>query len=513
LNRAVRASNQAARARVRAQAAQIREQERRHQLMEKVAKQVFVEGRIAQIEEENRHLESTIGALQSILKKGLQGTPKINFAKLHQQPIESTLNTDPLLVLPNKPVETAFLPPPMGWFSKFVPGAVDGYNASVARAKSAYSDAWESYQAVIRRREAAFAVLQAEADKTNSELDKFRAALLAAEPDAVVAYYKMVYEQAEYPEGFPQEYQLAFSPESKQLVVDVQFPTLADVVPTIERFKYVKSTNQINETKKPEKVRQAVYAEAISQATLRCLHDAFKADPAEVIHVAVLNAYLSTVDPSTGREIKPYIISVRISRDEFSTLDLHNVEPIACLKRLHASVSRSPAELVAIKPLVDINMCDPRFIQEQDVLSTLDTRPNLMELTPSQFESLITNLFQKMGLETKLTQASRDGGVDCVAYDSRPVLGGKVIVQAKRYKNTVGVSAVRDLFGTVHNEGACKGILVTTSGYGRAAYDFANGKPLELITGGNLLYMLKEHSGIDAKIVMPDDWIDPAPAV
>ena len=131
-----------------------------------------------------------------------------------------------------------------------------------------------------------------------------------------------------------------------------------------------------------------------------------------------------------------------------------------------------------------------------------------MELTPSEFESLITNLFQKMGLETKLTQASRDGGVDCVAFDSRPVLGGKVVVQAKRYKNTVGVSAVRDLFGTMHNEGASKGILVTTSGYGTAAYEFQKGKPIELLDGGNLLYLLKEHANIEAKIVMPEDWRD-----
>jgi len=131
-----------------------------------------------------------------------------------------------------------------------------------------------------------------------------------------------------------------------------------------------------------------------------------------------------------------------------------------------------------------------------------------MELSPGEFENLITNLFQKMGLETKLTRPSRDGGVDCVAFDPRPVLGGKVIVQAKRYKNTVGVSAVRDLFGTMHNEGASKGILVTTSGYGTAAYEFANNKPIELMTGGNLLYLLKEHAGIDAKIVMPEDWQD-----
>src|SRR5206468_4891432 len=152
---------------------------------------------------------------------------------------------------------------------------------------------------------------------------------------------------------------------------------------------------------------------------------------------------------------------------------------------------------------------DPRFIQESDVLGALDQRPNLMELSPRDFESLITNLFQKMGLETRQTQPSRDGGVDCVAYDPRPIFGGKVVIQAKRYKHTVGVSAVRDLFGTVQNEGASKGILVTTSGYGKAAFDFASGKPLELLSGEHLLYLLKEHAGVDARIMMPEDWEDP----
>jgi len=154
-------------------------------------------------------------------------------------------------------------------------------------------------------------------------------------------------------------------------------------------------------------------------------------------------------------------------------------------------------------------MVDPRFVEEADVLSGLDQRPNLMALTPGDFESLITNLFTTMGLEARMTQASRDGGVDCVAFDNRPIFGGKVIIQAKRYKNTVGVSAVRDLFGSVHNEGASKGILVTTSGFGKAAYEFAKNKPLELITGSNLLYLLKVHADVDAKIEPPEHWVEP----
>ena len=109
-----------------------------------------------------------------------------------------------------------------------------------------------------------------------------------------------------------------------------------------------------------------------------------------------------------------------------------------------------------------------------------------------------------MGLETKLTQRSRDGGVDCIAFDTRPIVGGKIVIQAKRYKNTVGVSAVRDLYGTMLNEGASKGLLVCTSGYGMDAFAFAKDKPIELIDGGGLLYMLKD-VGIRARIVFPDE--------
>lgn len=73
------------------------------------------------------------------------------------------------------------------------------------------------------------------------------------------------------------------------------------------------------------------------------------------------------------------------------------------------------------------------------------------------------------------------------------------MIQAKRYTNVVGVSAVRDLYGTVHNEGANKGILVTTSTYGPDAYEFAKGKPLTLLSGAELLSLLERH-GHRAKI-------------
>jgi restriction system protein len=65
----------------------------------------------------------------------------------------------------------------------------------------------------------------------------------------------------------------------------------------------------------------------------------------------------------------------------------------------------------------------------------------------------------------------------------------------------------------MQNEGASKGILVTTSGYGTSSFQFAEGKPLELLSGANLLYLLQEHAGLEARIQPPEDWTDPEAAV
>ncbi len=78
-------------------------------------------------------------------------------------------------------------------------------------------------------------------------------------------------------------------------------------------------------------------------------------------------------------------------------------------------------------------------------------------------------------------------------------------------KNLNQRKAVHDFYGTLQNEGASKGILVTASGYGKASFQFADGKLIELLSSINLLYLLAEHAGIEARIVMPEDWNGPAP--
>jgi len=351
--------------------------------------------------------------------------------------------------------------------------------------------------------------MQAQADAQDAEIDDFKKRFEASDPAAIVEYFSLVLDASSYPEDFPKKYRMAFVPESRQLVVEYELPIL-DAVPTDKQYRYVKARDAIEHSDRTTSWVKNVYSSVVAQTTIRTLHELFEGDRDAKIDTIVFNGYVNTIDPATGKPVTPHLVTVRASRETFLQLDLRNVEPLACLKGLNAAVSKSPSELLPVRPILEFDMVDPRFIQESDVIGALDERPSLMELSPRDFESLITNLFEKMGLETRQTQASRDGGVDCVAYDPRPIFGGKVVIQAKRYKHTVGVSAVRDLYGTMQNEGASKGILVTTSGYGKSSFNFAEGKPLELLSGTHLLYLLAEHAGIEARIEPPDDWVDPA---
>jgi restriction system protein len=516
-----------ARAREREQLRAAREAERARRAYERAAvadekerRRLYLESRAAEVDALNEELDGDVARLETLLQATLDIDDFFDLDTMKVEPEVPPFQPGTLATPIPAPQLEQFMPEPLSGVGKFMPGAKAKYEQSVAEAKEAYERALVEHAEHEGQRERALegaraahedevAKILARADEDNREVDELKAQVAAGAPDAVVQYFSLVLDASSYPERFPRHHRLAYVPESKQLVVELELPSL-DVVPRVRQYKYVKARDAIDEAPRPAAQIKALYPQVVAQTSLRTVHELFEADRFGLIDTIVFNGYVDTIDRATGKPIKPHLVSLRTTRDAFLVLDLGHVEPLACLKGLNASVSKTPSELVPVRPVLEFDMVDPRFIQESDVLSALDQRPNLMELSPSEFEGLIRDLFEKMGLETKQTQASRDGGVDCVAFDPRPIFGGKVVIQAKRYKHTVGVSAVRDLFGTMQNEGASKGILVTTSGYGKSSFQFAEGKPLELLSGTHLLYLLAEHAGIEARIEPPEDWVDPA---
>jgi HJR/Mrr/RecB family endonuclease len=119
---------------------------------------------------------------------------------------------------------------------------------------------------------------------------------------------------------------------------------------------------------------------------------------------------------------------------------------------------------------------------------------DLNGLNGVEFEKLITALLQRMGFQAEMTRATGDGGIDIVAHLERPFVGGRYLIQCKRFTDTlVGAPVVREFYGAVvADRKAIKGIFITTSAFTDQAHEFAQNLPLELIDGSRLKKLLAE---------------------
>ena len=366
--------------------------------------------------------------------------------------------------------------------------------------KARIDDEHEAAMGAHRERTKAWKAEEAEflaaRDARNAEIDAERASYLAKLPEAIRSYCDLVLTASLYPETFPRSWNLDYNPVTKLLLIEYSLPNV-DALPKLKEVKYVASRDELVETYFQDPAVEKVFDALIYKITLRTVHEIFEADLVEAIDAIVFNGWVNAIDKATGREINGCIVSVQITKEEFAAINLAKVDPKACFKKLKGVGSSKLAALVPIRPILQLDTQDERFVQSYAVADQLDDSMNLAAMDWEDFEQLIREVFEKEfssgGSEVKITRASRDGGVDAVVFDPDPLRGGKIVIQAKRYTNTVGVSAVRDLYGTVMNEGANKGILVTTADYGPDAYEFAKDKPLTLLSGSNLLHLLAKH--------------------
>jgi restriction system protein len=295
------------------------------------------------------------------------------------------------------------------------------------------------------------------------------------------------------PRSVPRTWDVDFDEEERILVIDIGLPDVVHHPPSktviLKKGPVKKPLSQTERKEVIPRIHPAIL--------LRVAHDVFCNDQANVIRLLVLNGWVKFDDPRTGTNTKAYTASVMVEKEQIASLNLSKIDPLAAFDSLHGKSAGKLIEIIPIEPSLSLNRKDSRFVDAKAVLNTLGKSTNLAAMDWQEFEHLIRELFEKefagRGAEVKITQASRDRGVDAIAFDPDPIHGGKYVIQAKRYTNTVDVSAVRDLCAVVTKEGASRGILVTTSIYGADAYAFANNSPITLLNGGQLLGLLAKH--------------------
>jgi restriction system protein len=318
----------------------------------------------------------------------------------------------------------------------------------------------------------------------------------AGTPGAVKGYLEEVFATTKYPDNFPVEHEVSFDAESSTAVIDISLPC-QDALSTVIDYKFKKTSRTGEPVEMKPKDHDELYDSAVKQSVLRTLHTAIAATRSDAVSGAVVNGWVTYLDKATGTDKTSCVISVSTDRQKLEEVNLERVDPTECIKSLKGLIAGPLSQVAPVQPIFQLNREDRRFVESQAVLAEINATTNLAEIGWEEFEHLVRELFNEMfsenGAEVKVTQASSDGGVDAIAFDPDPIRGGKFVIQAKRYTKVVPVSAVRDLYGTMIAEGASKGLLVTTAHYGRDSREFVKDKPISLIDGSNLVYLLEKY--------------------
>ena len=134
----------------------------------------------------------------------------------------------------------------------------------------------------------------------------------------------------------------------------------------------------------------------------------------------------------------------------------------------------------------------------------------LKSLSPEGFERLCQRLLRASGFKkVEVKGRAGDGGIDGEGIlEINPLVSLKVIFQAKRYKEAVSPSLIRDFRGAMQGR-AEKGIFITTGRFTQEAKKEAireGAPPIELVDGEKLVRLFEQRQlGLKPKTVYEID--------
>ncbi|MEU4235659.1 restriction endonuclease [Nonomuraea sp. NPDC026600] len=445
-------------------------------------------------------LESRVGLLRGVLQKVIASRP-LDGSVLQLSPVVSPFEPGTLAQRLIPPDQRAYAVAPLTGLQRVLPTARQQHEQAVSAARERYERDWYAYQRLENDRQLRMASAEREyaiwAQNEGRRIAEYNADVVDLEQrawrgdaDAISGVFAaLLMGSPSWPADFPRSAEVAWDSAAGQLLVNRALPAV-DLVPAVSRIRYVKASDRENEVARPVTERRTLYREVVAQCVLGNLHEIFGVRLTDrtghpMVQSVVFNGYVFATDPATGLPRPMFVSTVATDRGAMERMNLGQVDPISCVEGLGGSISSKPEKPVEIRPI--------RRPETLHSAATDRDGSDLLEMDPLQFEVLVAELFAAMGFQTETTVRSGDGGVDVVATDPDPIRGGRIIIQAKRYSATIQPSVVRDLYGTLVHEGASKGILITTSGFGPGSREFAENKPLTLIDGVELGRLLARH--------------------
>ncbi|WP_371497131.1 restriction endonuclease [Kitasatospora sp. NBC_00374] len=391
-----------------------------------------------------------------------------------------------------------------------------GYQRGLAQARLAHQRAlreWRSRQAEAADggiRAARLAHEQTEQARAravreyNETLEECRRAYRQSEPAAVESLLERALAAAEgATQDLPAPCRAVFRRLTSTAVLDLDLPPL-DLVPSLDGYR-LGPDGEIEPVPRPAPDRASDYLRLAARLALRALQAADAVDTDEMLAGVVLNGWLRRPDA------EPLcLLSVDADRDALARtrlLPAGDTEPMAGHpgeapdgQGVYADAEQDEA-LVRLRELAAVVTPDPYTPVEVEPSGTVGAAvPAVDELSPNEFAHLIRELLTKGGLAGWSVRLRGPAGLVATGEGGPgSALPGRWVVWASREPEPVGEEQLRTLAEAVREEGAERGLRLTTGRFTDSALDLAAGgrhDHIHLIDGRGVQELARTHLGL-----------------
>ncbi len=252
-----------------------------------------------------------------------------------------------------------------------------------------------------------------EQSQYNHSIDQLCLDLAKGQPGAVESFVRTFLSIMKYPDAFEVEFDARYEQEDRLLVVEGVFCAPHEIPRTIF-YQYDEEEHDITPVEMKEQEFADFYQEILLQLSLSAIHLIFFTCPDRLVEQAVFNGRVRAinheVDPG---EPQPCIMTCRVNRDLYRSVELSSVSPRAAFLRFNGIMS---TPLTALKPVVPIQKMRQKpspYPGPEPVPEPQTSTPGPAPYRPGELENMAKELVSDIleEIENNWEKTGEHGGI------------------------------------------------------------------------------------------------------
>jgi restriction system protein len=245
-----------------------------------------------------------------------------------------------------------------------------------------YGEMKEAARLVHEKERAAYIERQAE---YNRSVDRLQLDYEKGSPEAVESIARLILARTVYPNVLEVAFDAQYDQTEKLLVINCVLPGPEDIPRTV-RHEYNEEERGITAVEMDQKDFNDFYESILLQLTLSGMHNIFRSMPERLVKQVGFNGWINKEEQNSC------ILTCKVSREVFDSLDLAGVPPRQSFSGLNGVMVEPLTALTPVRPLAKVKETPPLYPETGRTSTGEEPAPGPPAYHPGDFKHIAGNL-------------------------------------------------------------------------------------------------------------------------